>query len=482
MNKEQRLLILERFAQLAHKEDENVEFRARAFLPLPMHRLALRREKVVVLGGRGAGKSALFRLLTLERKYLLDFFGDDLPEAATWVNGFSDDEKIHPQPPEIDALAASPDNERLRLFWMSHLLTVLLEKEPGLVDLPDELRALLADSRETLVARIAALMPSIGLLTRALDVIDDRLAKKNRTLFVAYDQIDRLGAHDTKKRARLAGTLLSMWLTLSNRYRNLRAKVFLRHDVFEDSQRVYADATKLAARAVSLDWDVESLFRVVARHLANDVHGDPVGLVETREWLSGIDGMELRTSKLTGWMPGEISSETQRCFGIALAGEYMGSGPTKGRTYKWIVNHLQDANLRVVPRSMLSLLGLSAHNALKAPPARGVPLMTPTLLAGALAETSRARVTEIGEEYKVVQRIRNLANESVLLDRKVTIDLLARLVPGEEAGLPGDGEIVLDELCRLGVLKIREDGRIDVPDIYRYGYGIKRKGGVKQAR
>ena len=43
-----------------------------------------------------------------------------------------------------------------------------------------------------------------------------------------------------------------------------------------------------------------------------------------------------------------------------------------------------------------------------------------------------------------------------------------------------NGAAVLDELKRIGVVSVRDDGRIDVPDIYREGFGIKRKGGTKR--
>jgi hypothetical protein len=43
-----------------------------------------------------------------------------------------------------------------------------------------------------------------------------------------------------------------------------------------------------------------------------------------------------------------------------------------------------------------------------------------------------------------------------------------------------DGDEVLRVLVELGVMSERPDGRIDVPDIYRYGFGISRKGGVKR--
>lgn len=42
----------------------------------------------------------------------------------------------------------------------------------------------------------------------------------------------------------------------------------------------------------------------------------------------------------------------------------------------------------------------------------------------------------------------------------------------EPANLPEDGALILDELVRVGVLRALDDGRIDVPDIFRYAFEI----------
>jgi hypothetical protein len=108
--------------------------------------------------------------------------------------------------------------------------------------------------------------------------------------------------------------------------------------------------------------------------------------------------------------------------------------------------------------------------------------MDPQSLVAALRPTSRARVKEISEEYPIVNRLENLRGLEVMLERTETVKRLGKPVPGEQGGLPKNGDIVLDELLRIGVLKEREDGRIDVPDIYRYGFDIKRKGGVARPK
>ncbi|MEI7835486.1 MAG: hypothetical protein WCK05_03645 [Planctomycetota bacterium] len=63
---------------------------------------------------------------------------------------------------------------------------------------------------------------------------------------------------------------------------------------------------------------------------------------------------------------------------------------------------------------------------------------------------------------------------------EVTTRLAKAPDPGD--GFGDDGERAFTELERLGVLRVRPDGRVDVPDLYRYGYEIKRKGGVARPR
>jgi len=45
---------------------------------------------------------------------------------------------------------------------------------------------------------------------------------------------------------------------------------------------------------------------------------------------------------------------------------------------------------------------------------------------------------------------------------------------------PFEGRELLEYLLEIGLLRRRADGRVDVPDLFLSGLGLKRKGGVKK--
>lgn len=480
MNEDQRGQILSAMAGLAAGEAENLPKQSieRLFLPLPAHGLALRPETVIVRGGRGAGKSLLFRLLVElpDPTRLRKFLGDERVPDGRWIDAFSQSVS-HPDVAVLDHFGRTATGDDLRVFWMGHLLRRLHDAAPEIASPPPALVQAWRESGQQPSVWLPIAKDKLGEIAEALDASERALAARDRLFFATYDHLDRIGQFDVSVRRRYLSALLALWLSLANRYRSLRSKLFLRDDLLNTSELEFADASKLRARSVSIEWEVESLYRVVVRQM--------VGLSpEVGQWLSAaIPGLNLQDQGEFGWMPARMPEPIQRGFGKWLAGDFMGGGSNKGYTYRWIPNHLQDTQKRIVPRSMLNLLGFAAEDALKNPlPPSDGRLMSPRDLAGALDRTSRARVSEIREEYPLVNRLENLRGQSVMIDRSLVISRVAQRVEGESGGLSVEGEAVFDELVRLGVLKVRPDGRIDVPDIYRAGFGIKRKGGVARPK
>ncbi len=160
----------------------------------------------------------------------------------------------------------------------------------------------------------------------------------------------------------------------------------------------------------------------------------------------------------------------------------MGSGVNKGYVHRWIPNHLSDANQVIVPRSMLNLFFFAARFAERTPKAQDGRLLHHTELMEGLKEASTYRVKELQEEYRVVQRLEKVRGITLFAEREDIERLLSETSAGwEEDGYGSDGKQIFAELERLGVFKVRGERGVDMPDLYRLGLDIKRRGGVARA-
>jgi tetratricopeptide (TPR) repeat protein len=466
--------LLEALSRLRSGEAEQEEPLLR-FLPLASHRLALRPDCLIVRGARGVGKSALFGVLrelgTSAR--IRQLFEDDRLPDGSWIEGFSEQSLDHPHTSVIDKFARTATESALRAFWMAHLLRRVQSNLGNRVPLPPFLSPPPLDTVEDPFAWIHGAEQGLHAVAAALDLAERMLQERGQTLFVAYDHLDRLSTFERVVRRRCIGALLGLWLSLSLRYKRLRAKIFLRDDLYTGVAATFPDASKL--RSVAIEWEESSLYRVVVRHM---VSASP----ELRSWVAAVPGLRLRDrDDEFGWIPEEMSSEVQRTFAARLVGPTIGKGPHKVHTHRWILNRLQDAQGRVVPRSLLCLIGRAAEQALhEEKAATRERLLRPQDLEAALDETSRQRLNEVTEEYPILRRAENLSRLILPLPRGEVEELLARPVPDEPEQLTAGGGVILEELIGLGVLRLGGDGQVDVADLYRAAYGIRR--GVEATR
>ena len=323
-------------------------------------------------------------------------------------------------------------------------------------------------------------------LTAALDELEERLQQEDSRIYVGYDELDTLGGFDWALMARMVRGLVAFWSDYSRRWQRIRAKVFLRSDLFRRHAGMgTADFAKLAANRAELEWSDAALLAMLVKRIAN-----------TSERLAAYcSGARIRFERddSLGLIPQIREPNDAHPLLERLSGEFMGAGKKKGFVRNWVLAHLRDGNDRVSPRTLVRLIeqaaGKDAVNRTLRPP----HLIHPTALRQALDDVSDSHVTQgISSEWPWLEGVKERLTRDRLVPwtRREVVDLFetdwretwgtleaSRMHIRPPVEQPAD---FVDYLIALGVFRRRSDDRIDVPDVYLSGLNLRRRGGVKR--
>ena len=429
---------------------------------VPSHRAALDPDRALVVGNRGMGKSFWAHALadTAARNWAAATF----PELANMDVriGFNASDRSDPIAPTTTSI-----QEALRrditpdAVWRTVLLRAT-GADLGALGAPAGTFAETASWVEANGEHVDAL------LTR----VDDDRAHTGRKLVVVFDALDQL-AQDWDTTRKLTVALLRRALSVRS-YRCLRFKLFMRSDQFEAPRLFeFPDGSKIRSTRVDLKWESNDLYALLFARLEHGVSSDAF---KSLSLPPAFDG----------------AGDHAKTVVDALAGEFMGANKKRGRVYTWLPLHLADARGETSPRTFLTAWREAASHA-PAPTDR--PVDHAGLIEG-VRKASEDRLKELEEDYWwIAPALAPLRGQEVPMERSVlegcwrtsaTIEEIRRgstapaRAPIQLDGAPQPPEASLvDALGTIGVLEIRTNGKINVPDIFRVEAGIKRRGGVK---
>lgn len=179
----------------------------------------------------------------------------------------------------------------------------------------------------------------------------------------------------------------------------------------------------------------------------------------------------------------------QRALFDALAGPWMGKDRRRGVPYIWSVSHLSDGRGRTSPRSFLAAIRVAAEDSLEKYPGHTCALHYESIKRG-VQKTSAIRIEEMAEDYPWVKNLfEPLEGLTVPCEFSIIEERWKQAFPSgikdvapdrlppqhAERGWPG----IQKDLERLGLFATMKDARINMPDLYRVGFGLGRRGGVK---
>lgn len=463
------------------------------------HVRALALDRSLVIGMRGAGKSFWSEVLT----------DDSLRPAVTqFVKGY--DTLVYVGAIRWDRagsiLGVLPAGEDLktalqaglepRLLWMTLILNELrgVCAQRGIeLDVPVP-----GDVSQGWAAVLAWAGQHSHDIRRAYEQLNAALVREGQVVLVVMDALDRMAAQLAQSVDCLRG-LLQLLLD-ARQLKGVRLKVFLREDMTHmPSVLSFPDASKLINEAVHLNWTREDVYALHWHKLSQE--SPKFQRVLERHFGPG-------NFMSNGYLhPKLVNPSPDESFLVGLlkllAPPYMGSSATKGHVYSWWYKHLADGKNRVSPRtfaaSLKGALGESSKPNLS-------HVLTPAGIKHGVRMASEARVQELKEEYFWVSTALAAFNErltpiavkeiygvwnSVSIEGLSTPKLIREQCQAQHVFVPWDdsdrlttaSQKLRDTLVQLGILILRdEDARLDMPDIYRLGYRIRKRGGVTPRR
>jgi hypothetical protein len=443
----------------------------------PAHIKALRLESSLVVGARGVGKS--FWTAALNDPALRAMLGQSVRELEkTQVHvGFSGKQDIASRPEsavfaDLMEKGCTPYDvwRAVVVRWLGRFLG----EEPPMQDW---------DASTTWVRENPEPVAKI------MQLADVKFASNGEKGLIVFDALDRVST-DWVGMDGIVRDLLRVVLDLKS-FSSIHAKVFLRDDQFARTVANFPDASKLSATKAELTWQSHDLHGLIWQFFCNapDMHGKVLRSVYER--VLGIPPSYLNEV----WMLADEAKRdglSQRKLFEELAGPWMGRDRRRGVPYVWSVSHLADGKGRTSPRSFIAAMRSAAEDSQEKYPDHEFALHYESIKRG-VQEASRIRIDEITEDHPwVTALLEPLKGQNVPCEFSAIEERWQQIFPAgfnsvvkdrlppqhKERGWVG----LLEDLERLGIFEKMKDSRINMPDLYRVGFGLGRRGGVKPSK
>lgn len=455
----------------------------RTFWPVPEHLRAFDPDVVLVVGPRGAGKTELFRAVIehgLLSKLAARAPGVRLPplERTHWLAAYPIGAEFPSERLLREFIRGKSATDELFLdVWLAYLVRVLRDELPE-----DSLRSVFQPQGGDVEAVLGAFQANAKEALLALDRLDRRLTTEDRHVIVAYDELDLLARGDAELTRAAVRGLVALWASHSRRWQRLRGKIFLRTDLYDRAAVAGgADFAKLAANRAELAWSDRHLYAMLVRRLTNAGDEELGRYCEAK--IKMEDDQEL------GRFPVIRKAEDARPLIERMVGIYMGANERKGLTHRWLLDHIRDGRGQALPRPLVRLFESAAdvqRGGGSLP--RWPRLLEPRALRRALDKVSGDHVGDALHEWpwlvglkERLARLREVPWERREIDRHLDGSF------GDPWGKGGDllppaasGRELVEYLVEVGIFRARADGRIDAPDLFLSGLGLRRKGGVRR--
>ncbi len=428
-------------------EQETME----AFLRTKHVRDVLDARTVLIHGGKGSGKTALFRFCLdpqsqAARVHRVAVHGPGAQQLGMDVLS--------------DMLEAGYD---LDVIWRVYALS-------RLPSLPSEVTPR-ARGAAALVGRIArqevrfdpasTLLRESGLGTEvdsAWQAVESDLAARGEHLMLFVDGLDTPFKGSLERRRTGLSQLFIAWRATFERFRHVQMKVFLRTDLWHELS--FPEKSHVGTRAIELKWEPRLLWQLLLKRALRSSRFERS--CEERGLLPAVGWEDIEDAPEPALLPFLDALFEQRIWTKKTA-----------LSRNWITRRLKDARDILYPRDALWLI----RSALESETERlrnnrrtsTDAAISREALAAALTPTSEQRVQAVREESPELVDVLGWLNG---FNAQGQLDDLRAYLAKRPSSNPAED---LERLQRTGVLRAK-DGEYSVPDLYVPGLKMKRPG------
>lgn len=444
------------------------------FYPRKDYKYIFDQNKFLILGDKGIGKTALYSVLSHPNyaKNLAKYCGisKEAIEMDYWISAY-DRSRESPSRQNLIGLQyftiSQIQNYWLILLLRSYLKSNLQDQISVKIDI-DIVNCKLSELKK--YAQDASIGEKIE---EYLEEINNEAILSHRILYFVYDYLDLNLPKESNFRGKSIGALLSLWYDYTSRFSNIKAKIFLRNDIFNVEVETETDKVKIRNHSVSINWTYDQLLNIVwkrilsyksenqaidelfdnFKHCINEKHEEELGLIP------------------------ELGQEENRQLLDLLFGKYIGSN-NKTFPYNWIIYHVSDAAKKMFPRSVLTLFATTGRNQENDQKESKTPFR-PYNMEIAMDQVSNNRVDDLKEEYpdlRIIFEKLHTEIEQLPIQEEELIISLKKIVKDL------DPLEIIKKLSEIGVLypykynSKKYGKRYHMPDLYLFGMNIKRRG------
>lgn len=444
------------------------------FFPRKDYKYIFEKEKFLILGEKGVGKTALFSVLS-HKSYadaLAKYCNINSQEIenTNWVIGFEKDSIDFPDKSNFLSLKNFTPTE-FRNYWIILLIRSL---NPKILENSNYLELInnIKTSKVIDLKNIAKEDNIAEILMQILYEANTVLQKKNQFFIIVYDHLDAGLPVEEEVRGKMVSALVSFYYENINRLSNIKSKIFLRNDIFEREVKDVTDKVKILNYSQKIEWDYDQLLNVVWKRIYEQ---DKKSIL--------FKDFKFDEDLVLGSIPNLTKENEHKSILDQIFGKNMG-GNNKAYPYNWIRIHIEDTNNKIHPRTLIKLFSESATLESQEKDNSKDRLIRSKNIEKALEDkVSPSQVQELREEYPKLENVfdnlyKNVPEQRTPMNEK---DLEKALDDLNES----PNEIIV-KLSEIGVIKEykaysktktnNEDKRFHIPDLYLYGLKFKRKG------